>query len=78
MRQVDEARASSAQSQEAEIFFDEEFLNQVDRAMLARKQADPSRLEEVLRAVEAESLLANLTNAYGIDRRSDRGRKEIG
>ncbi|MNQ76066.1 hypothetical protein D3C85_908860 [compost metagenome] len=78
MRQVDEARASSAQSQEAEILFDEEFLNQVDRAMLARRQADPSRLEEVRRAVEAESQLANLTNAYGIDRRSDRGRKEIG
>ncbi|MNV44269.1 hypothetical protein D3C71_1360220 [compost metagenome] len=78
MRQVDEARASSAQSQEAEILFGEEFLNQVDRAMLARKQADPSRLEEVRVAVEAESQLANLTNAYGIDRRSDRGRKEIG
>ncbi|MNY37489.1 hypothetical protein D3C86_1720570 [compost metagenome] len=78
MRQVDETRASSGQSQEAEILFDEEFLNQVDRAMLARRQADPSRLEEVRRAVEAESQLANLTNAYGIDRRSDRGRKEIG
>lgn len=78
MRQVDGARVSSAQSQEAEILFDEEFLSQVDRAMLARKQADPSRLEEVRRAVEAESQLANLTDAYGIDRRSDRGRKEIG
>ena len=78
MRQVDEIPASSAQSQEAEIVFDEGFLNQVDRAMLARKQADPSRLEEVRRAVEAESQIANLTNAYGIDRRSDRGRKEIG
>ncbi|MCY1235024.1 hypothetical protein D9M72_476260 [compost metagenome] len=78
MRQVDETRVSSAQSQEAEILFDEEFLNQVDRAMLACRQADPSRLEEVRRAVEAESQLANLTNAYGIDRRSDRGRKEIG
>lgn len=78
MRQVDETRASGAQSQEAEISFDEEFFNQVDRAMLARKQADPSRLEEVRRAVEAESQLANLTNAYGIDRQSDRGRKEIG
>lgn len=78
MRHVDETRASSAQSQKADISLDEEFLNQVDRAMLARKQADPSRLEEVRRAVEAESQLANLTNAYGFDRRSDRGRKEIG
>ncbi|WP_440532361.1 hypothetical protein [Variovorax sp. YR566] len=58
--------------------FDEEFLNQVDRAMLARKQADPSRLEEVRRAMEIEIQFANLTNAYGIDRRSGRGRKEIG
>lgn len=78
MRDVDKTRASSAQSQKADISLDEEFLSQVDRAMLARKQADPSRLEEVRRAVEAESQRANLTNAYGIDRRSDRGRKEIG
>ena len=76
MRKVDETRASSAQSLAAEVLFDEEFLSQVDRAMLARKQADPSRLEEVRRAVEAESQLANLTEAYGIDRRSDHGRKE--
>ena len=64
MRKVDETRASSAQSLAAEVLFDEEFLSQVDRAMLARKQADPSRLEEVRRAVEAESQLANLTDAY--------------
>jgi hypothetical protein len=76
VRKVDETRASSAQSLAAEVLFDEEFLSQVDRAMLARKQADPSRLEEVRRAVEAESQLANLTDAYGIDRRSDHGRKE--
>jgi len=78
VRQVDEARASSAQAPREVIAFDEEFFSQVDRAMLARKQADPSRLEEVRRAVETESQIANLMNAYGIDRRSSRGRKEIG
>jgi hypothetical protein len=78
VRQVHEARASSAQAPREVIALDEEFFSQVDRAMLARKQADPSRLEEVRRAVETESHIANLTNAYGIDRRSGRNRKEIG
>ncbi|WP_139188701.1 hypothetical protein [Variovorax sp. OV700] len=55
---------------------DEEFLMQVDRAMLACKQSDPHRLEQVRRAAEEEARLANMTNMHGLEQRRGNGRAE--
>ncbi|MDR6524352.1 hypothetical protein J2789_007063 [Variovorax paradoxus] len=76
MRKDDASQAFAEQLPEEAALFDEEFLRQVDRAMLVRKQIDPHRLEEVQRAVAEESRLACLTNAYGIDRLRDRSRMQ--
>ena len=43
---------------------EEEFLLLVDRAMLAHKQSDPYRLEQVNRAVAEEVQLAKLTGSH--------------
>jgi len=52
---------SEAAEQERAQALDEEFLLLVDRVMLARKQCDPYRLEQVNRAAAEEARLANLT-----------------
>ena len=75
MRKGDASQAFDERFPE-EALCDEEFLRQVDRAMLVRKQIDPHRLEEVQRAEMEESRLACLTNAYGIDRLRDRSRTQ--
>jgi len=48
---------------------DESFLLLVDRAMLTSKQLDPTRSEEVHRAVDAETRWANLTHLYALEPR---------
>jgi hypothetical protein len=78
MRRAEAEPTEGAQSEVDAAACDEEFLKRVDRAMFARKQADPYRLDDVERAVQEESRLASLTNAYGIDRSSDRGRNQTG
>jgi len=56
---------------------DEEFLMQVDRAMLACKQSDPHRLSQVRHAAEEEMRLANTTNAHGLEQRRGHRRDDI-
>ena len=55
---------SEAAAQDGAPALDEEFLLLVDRAMLARKQCDPYRLEQVKRATAEEARLANLTGTH--------------
>lgn len=52
---------SEAAAQEGASALDEDFLLLVDRVMLARKQCDPYRLEQVHRAAAEEARVANLT-----------------
>jgi hypothetical protein len=55
---------SEAAAQGGTPVIDDEFLLLVDRAMLARKQCDPYRLEQVNRAAAEEARLANLTSTH--------------
>ena len=72
MKSVQERKQEEGGEQQCVL--DEAFLREVDRAMSARKRTDPYRLEEVCRTAQEESRIASLTDAYGIDRLSDRGR----
>jgi len=61
MRGPLDANSPPGVSRKEETFaIDEEFLRQVDRVMLQRKQADPFRREEAWRATEEEVRLRHL------------------
>lgn len=68
-RPCDESSAPDAIRQDETFAIDEEFLRQVDRAMLHCKQADPFRREEAWRATEEEVRLRHLQSR---DERPDR------
>jgi hypothetical protein len=72
MRKAEEASHADSQGDVPEP--DEEFLMRVDRAMLAFKQSDPHRLEQVRRATEEETRLAIMTNAHRLEQRPGHGR----
>ncbi len=57
-----------AEGQGASPKLDEAFFRQVDRAGLARKQADPYRLAQIHRALEEEVHLASVNGATYLDR----------
>lgn len=57
-----------AQGQGAALELDEAFLHRVDRAVLAREQGDPYRLDQVHRALEEEVHLASANGAMYLDR----------
>lgn len=67
MKPVDESRKGEDGEQQGVL--DEAFLQRVDRAMRMSKQVDPHRMEQAWRATEEESRLANMTDAYGLERR---------
>ncbi len=73
-----DTKSSFAVKPGEESVLDEEFLRQVDCVLLARKQLDPYQLEQVSRAAEAETRLANSADVYGLDRRHGRHHEELG
>ncbi len=60
--------ATATQGDSAAIEFDEAFLLQADRAVLARKRSDPCRLDRVHRALEEEVHLASAHDPMYLDR----------
>lgn len=61
-------RILPAQGQGVSLELDEAFLQRVDRAVLAREQSDPYRLDQVHRALEEEVHLASANGAMYLDR----------
>jgi hypothetical protein len=59
---------TTAEGDSAATGFDEAFLLQVDRAVLARKRSDPCRLDQVHRALEEQVHLASVHDPMYLDR----------
>lgn len=62
------AKLATSKGLGASLELDEAFLQRVDRAVLAREQSDPYRLDQVHRALEQEVHLASANGAMYLDR----------